>query len=183
MSRVGKEPVPVPDKVEVKVGPDNVVKVKGPLGELEQAVMPQITVEVNEGEIVLTRSSGVKAVRALHGLSRALIANMVTGVTVGFERRLGIQGVGYRADMDGESIRLRVGYSHDVVIPPLPGIELSVDGNQTLVVRGMDKQAVGQMAADLRSVRPVEPYKGKGIRCEGERVRRKAGKAAKVGIG
>ena len=181
MSRIGQAPVPIPDNAEVALHPDNVVRVEGPLGELEQRVPPQITVTVADQEVLLTRSSDSRTIRALHGLFRALIANMVAGVTAGFEKRLEIQGVGYRADKDGEKLQLRVGYSHDVVIEPLPGVELDVDGLQTVIVKGYDKQAVGQMAANIRAVRPVEPYKGKGIRYEGEGVRRKAGKTAKVG--
>lgn len=181
MSRIGMMPITLPDKVTAEVDPDNVVTVKGPHGELSQKVAPAITVAINGDTITLSRSSESKRVRALHGLFRSLIANMVLGVSEGFERRLEIQGVGYRADKDGDKLTLRMGYSHDVTIEPLPGVELNTEGNQVIVVRGPDKQAVGQMAAIIRAVRPVEPYKGKGIRYQGERVRRKSGKAAKVG--
>jgi len=180
MSRVGQAPITIPDKVKAEVGPEG-VKVKGPLGALSQYVDPRITVEVSGDTISLTRGSDDREARALHGLYRALVANMVAGVSEGFEKRLEIQGVGYRADVEGKNLRLRIGYSHDVLIEALQGVDLSTDGNQLVIVKGCDKQAVGQMAAKIRAVRPVEPYKGKGIRYVGERVRRKAGKAAKVG--
>ena len=181
MSRVGEQPVQLPDKVKASVESGNVVKVKGPLGELEQEVAPNITVTIAEDILALARPDDSKQTRALHGLFRSLVANMVTGVTEGFERRLEIQGVGYRADMDEKKIVLRIGYSHEVIIEPLAGIELSLEGNQLIIVKGCDKQVVGQMAANIRAVRPAEPYKGKGIRYLGEHVRRKSGKAAKVG--
>jgi large subunit ribosomal protein L6 len=181
MSRVGQAPISVPDKVKVSVSPDNRVGVKGPLGELETQVAPEISVTVADGVVTFERPDDTRHSRAKHGLYRSLVANMVSGVTEGFERRLEIEGVGYRADKEGKSLKLRVGLSHEVVIEPLPGIEIDTDGNQIVIVKGCDKQAVGQMAARIRAVRPVEPYKGKGIRYEGERVRRKAGKSAKVG--
>ncbi len=181
MSRVGQSPISVPDKVKVGVEAGNVVKVKGPLGELAQAVVPEITVTIEGDTITLTRANETREARALHGLFRALIANMVSGVSEAFEKRLEIQGVGYRGDMEGKNLKLRVGYSHDVVIDPGEGVEISTDGNTNIVVKGCDKQAVGQVAAKIRAVRPAEPYKGKGIRYVGERVRRKAGKSAKVG--
>lgn len=182
MSRVGEAPITIPDKVKVTVDSGNVAKIKGPLGELEQRVVPQITITVSDDTVLLARPDDSNESRALHGLSRSLLANMVTGVTEGFERRLEIEGVGYRADKDGKKLTLRLGFSHDVIVDPLPGVELDIDGNQLIIVKGTDKQAVGQMAANIRKLRPVEPYKGKGIRYQGERVRRKAGKAAKVGI-
>lgn len=181
MSRVGQAPIPLPSKVQVTVEADNTVRVKGPLGELSQRVAPSISVTVGEGVVSLSRPDNSRANRALHGLYRALIANMVTGVTEGFTRKLEIQGVGYRADKDGNRIKLRIGYSHDVYISPLPGVELSTEGTQVIVVKGCDRQQVGQMAANIRKVRPVEPYKGKGIRYQGEQVRRKAGKSSKAG--
>lgn len=181
MSRVGMMPIELPAKVTAELGADNVVTIKGPQGELRQKVAPAITVTIDGDVITLSRAGDAKRIRALHGLYRSLLANMVQGVSEGFERRLEIQGVGYRADKDGDKLTLRMGYSHDVTIEPLPGVELSTEGNQMVVVRGPDKQAVGQMAAIIRAVRPVEPYKGKGIRYQGERVRRKSGKAAKVG--
>ena len=136
---------------------------------------------VEGSTINLGRPDDGRQNRSLHGLYRSLVANMVTGVSTGFERKLEIQGVGYRADKDGARLKLRMGYSHDVFIEPLPGVELTTEGTTVIVVRGPDKQSVGQMAADIRKVRPVEPYKGKGIRYRGERVRRKAGKSSKVG--
>ncbi len=181
MSRIGLSPIQIPDKVKVSVEPGNVVKVKGPLGELQQTIHPDITVSLEDGVMTLGRASEKKEIKALHGMSRALLANMVSGVVEAFQKRLEIQGVGYRADMDGKRLRLRVGYSHDVLIDPGDGIEIATEGQQVIVVRGIDKQAVGQVAANIRKVRPVEPYKGKGIRYTGERVRRKAGKASKVG--
>jgi large subunit ribosomal protein L6 len=136
---------------------------------------------VEAEQIVVTRPSDSGRHRAMHGMVRALLANMVTGVSEGFEKRLEIQGVGYRAEMDGKNLRLRVGYSHDVLMETPAGLEVAVEGNNLVIVRGNDKCAVGQLAADIRKVRPVEPYKGKGIRYVGERVHRKAGKQAKVG--
>jgi large subunit ribosomal protein L6 len=181
MSRIGFAPIQLPAKVTVSVGEGNVVTVKGPRGELQQQVPATMTVEVNDGVLTVGRPDDLQATRSLHGLSRALLANMVTGVTDGFERKLEIQGVGYRADKDGDGVSLRVGYSHTVPVKPLPGIELALEGTTVVVVRGSDKQLVGQMAANIRKIRPVEPYKGKGIRYQGERVRRKAGKSSKVG--
>lgn len=181
MSRIGKAPISLPAKTTVTVGADNLVTVKGLKGELSLGVAPQITVSVENGVVTLSRPDESKESRSLHGLYRALLANMVTGVTEGFERRLEIQGVGYRADKAGKGLTLRVGYSHEVHVEPLPGVEVETEGQQVIVIRGCDKQAVGQMAADIRKLRPVEPYKGKGIRYQGEHVRRKAGKAAKVG--
>lgn len=181
MSRIGKSPIKLPAKTTVTVDAGNVVTVKGPKGELLQPIDPLISVAVEDGVVTLTRANETKDVRAKHGLFRALLANMVTGVTEGFERRLEIQGVGYRADKAAHGLTLRLGYSHEVPVAPLPGTELDTEGLQVVVVRGCDKQVVGQMAANIRKLRPVEPYKGKGIRYRGERVRRKAGKSAKVG--
>jgi large subunit ribosomal protein L6 len=181
MSRIGFAPIELPAKVTVSVEAGNVVTVKGPRGELRQQIPAAMTVAVNDGVLTVGRPDDAQGNRSLHGLSRALLANMVTGVTDGFERRLEIQGVGYRADRDGEGIMLRVGYSHTVPVAPLPGVELVLEGTTVVVVRGADKQLVGQMAANIRKIRPVEPYKGKGIRYQGERVRRKAGKSSKVG--
>jgi large subunit ribosomal protein L6 len=181
MSRIGQAPISIPSKVSVNVDPDNLVIVKGPLGELSLAVRPEISVNVAGDVVNLTRENDARENRAKHGLYRALVANMVTGVSEGFTRRLQIEGVGYRADKDPNGIKLRVGLSHEVVVQPLPGVALDTEGTQVVVVKGCDKQAVGQMAARIRAIRPVEPYKGKGIRYQGERVRRKAGKSAKVG--
>ncbi len=181
MSRIGRAPISLPKAVTVSVSEQNLVTVKGPLGELQLQVRPEISVTVGESAVTLGRQSDDGRQRSLHGLYRALLANMVTGVSQGFERRLQIEGVGYRADRDGANVKLRVGLSHEVIIKPLPGTELSTEGTQTIVIKGPDRQVVGQMAANIRAVRPVEPYKGKGIRHQGEHVRRKAGKSAKVG--
>ncbi|HEY3398320.1 MAG TPA: 50S ribosomal protein L6 [Armatimonadota bacterium] len=181
MSRIGKKPIPLPDKVSVQVQPGNYVTVTGPRGELSAQFSPDMTIENDGQTVVVTRPTDSGRHRAMHGLVRSLLANMVTGVSTGFEKRLEIQGVGYRAEIDGGNLRLRIGYSHDVVLEPLTGLELAVEGNTNVIVRGTDKGAVGQMAANIRKVRPVEPYKGKGIRYVGEKVRRKAGKQAKIG--
>ena len=177
MSRIGKQPIPVPDGVEISIEPE-VVKVKGPKGELEERVSRDIAVAQENGEIVVTRSTDRGEHRALHGLTRSLIANMVEGVTNGFEKRLEIQGVGYRASLRGTALELNVGYSHPVVIDAPAGITFEVPVQTEVIVKGIDKQQVGQTAAEVRKVRPPEPYKGKGIRYEGEYVRRKVGKRA-----
>ena len=175
MSRIGKAPIELPQGVDVQVD-GSVVRVKGPKGELEQRVRPEVTVNVEDGQIVVARSSEAKQHRAYHGLTRALLANMVEGVTNGYRKGLEIVGVGYRADKRGKDLVLTVGYSHEVTYPEPEGITLSTPSQTTVVVEGIDKQKVGQVAAELRAVRPPEPYKGKGIRYEGEQVRRKAGK-------
>ena len=175
MSRIGNAPIELPKGVTLSVD-GNVVKVKGPKGELEQEIRPEIGVEVKENEVVVSRSSEAKQHRAYHGLTRALVANMVEGVTTGFRKGLEIVGVGYRADKRGKNLVLTVGYSHEVTYPEPEGISLTTPSQTTIVVEGIDKQKVGQVAAELRAVRPPEPYKGKGIRYQGEQVRRKAGK-------
>jgi large subunit ribosomal protein L6 len=175
MSRIGKKPVPIPANVQVTVD-GSTVKVKGPKGELAREIRPEIAIRVEDGEIVLERSSEEKQHRAYHGLTRALVANMVTGVTDGYRKSLEIIGVGYRAEKKGQELVLTVGYSHQVRYPEPPGITLSTTSPTVVVIEGIDKQKVGQVAAELRSVRPPEPYKGKGIRYQGEQVRRKAGK-------
>ena len=177
MSRIGGKPIPLPEKVSVKVEDSNRVVVSGPRGELEGQFSPEMTIAAGDQEIVVSRPSDSGRHRALHGLVRSLLANMVTGVSEGFEKRLELQGVGYRAEMEGKSLRLRVGLSHEVLVEPPEGLEIITEGNNLIIVRGIDKGAVGQLAADIRSIRPVEPYKGKGIRYAGERVRRKVGKA------
>jgi large subunit ribosomal protein L6 len=154
------------------------VQVNGPLGELSQVVPGRMKIEQREGEIVVERPTERGDDRALHGLTRTLVANMVEGVTKGFEKRLELQGVGYRAALRGESLELSVGYSHPVTIEPRQGVSFEVPVPTQIVVKGIDKQAVGQLAAEIRKVRPPEPYKGKGIRYEGEYVRRKVGKRA-----
>jgi large subunit ribosomal protein L6 len=177
MSRIGKQPIPVPDGVEVEVQPDR-VQVKGPKGELSERKARDIAVEQRDGELVVTRPTNRGEHRALHGLTRSLIANMVEGVTNGFEKRLEIQGVGYRAALRGSTIELTVGYSHSVPVEAPEGIEFEVPAPTQIVVRGISKQAVGEVAARIRKVRPPEPYKGKGIRYRGEYVARKVGKRA-----
>jgi large subunit ribosomal protein L6 len=177
VSRIGRKPIEVPAGVSVAIAPGR-VQVNGPLGELQQQVPQRITVEQRDGELVVTRPTERGEDRALHGLTRSLVANMVEGVTKGFEKRLEIQGVGYRATLQGTNLELNVGYSHSVRIVPRPGIAFEVPTPTQVVVKGIDKQQVGQTAAEIRSVRPPEPYKGKGIRYEGEYVRRKVGKRA-----
>jgi large subunit ribosomal protein L6 len=177
MSRIGKQPIAVPDGVEITIEPD-VVKVKGPKGELEERVSRDIAVAQENGEIVVTRSTNRGEHRALHGLTRSLIANMVEGVTNGFEKRLEIQGVGYRAQLQGNKLVLALGYSHPVELNAPTGIDFEVPQPTRIVVRGISKQAVGEVAAIIRKQRPPEPYKGKGIRYEGEYVARKVGKRA-----
>jgi large subunit ribosomal protein L6 len=177
VSRIGKQPILIPDGVDVTVDGSRVL-VKGPRGELEQAIPGEIAVEQGEGELLVKRPSDSGDHRALHGLSRSLLANMVEGVTEGFEKRLEIQGVGYRASLKGKALELSVGYSHPVPIPAPDGIEFEVPQPTKVVVRGNSKQAVGEIAARVRKVRPPEPYKGKGIRYEGEHVARKVGKRA-----
>src|SRR5918992_598881 len=177
MSRIGKNPIELPAGVSVSIDPGRVM-VNGPLGELRQEIPQRMKVEQSDGELTVTRPTDRGEDRALHGLTRTLVANLVEGVTKGFERRLEIQGVGYRAALRGTSLELSVGYSHQVVIEPPTGITFEVPVPTQIVVKGMDKQQVGQVAAEVRRVRPPEPYKGKGIRYEGEYVRRKVGKRA-----
>jgi large subunit ribosomal protein L6 len=177
MSRIGKRPIEIPTTVNVAISPGR-VQVNGPLGELSQQVPSRMKIEQREGEIVVERPTERGEDRALHGLTRTLVANMVEGVTQGFERRLEIQGVGYRATLKGTALELSVGYSHPVTIEARQGISFDVPTPTQITVKGIDKQAVGQVAAEIRKVRPPEPYKGKGIRYEGEYVRRKVGKRA-----
>jgi large subunit ribosomal protein L6 len=177
VSRIGKQPIELPAGVMVALSPGR-VQVNGPLGELSQQVPLRMTIEKQEETIVVTRPTDRGEDRSLHGLTRTLIANMVDGVTKGFEKRLEIQGVGYRASMRGNDLELLVGYSHPVIITPRPGISFEVPQPTQITVKGIDKQMVGQTAAEIRKVRPPEPYKGKGIRYEGEYVRRKVGKRA-----
>jgi large subunit ribosomal protein L6 len=177
MSRIGKQPIPVPSGVDVTIEPE-LVRVKGPKGELQQRISRDMKVEQENGTLLVTRPTDRGEHRALHGLTRSLIFNMVHGVTEGYEKRLQIQGVGYRAALKGRDIELSVGYSHQVQITAPDGIEFEVPQPTQIVVRGIDKQAVGEIAARIRKVRPPEPYKGKGIRYEGEYVARKVGKRA-----
>jgi len=177
MSRIGRQPIPVPTGVNIAIDPGRVM-VNGPLGELTQQIPARITVERKDEELLVTRPTDRGEDRALHGLTRSLIANMVEGVTKGFEKRLEIQGVGYRASLRGTSLELNVGYSQPVVIEATNGITFEVPVPTQVLVKGVDKQQVGEIAAEIRKVRPPEPYKGKGIRYEGEYVRRKVGKRA-----
>jgi large subunit ribosomal protein L6 len=180
VSRIGRLPVEIPSGVDVKIDGTQ-VNIKGPKGELEYSFSPEVSITVEEGSVVVTRPSDEKALRALHGTTRALLNNMVIGVTEGFSKDLELVGVGYRANMEGKNLVLNVGYSHPVEFIPPEGIEFEVaDRNQKITISGVDKQKVGQIAADIRKVRPPEPYKGKGIRYSGEYIRRKAGKAGKV---
>jgi len=179
MSRIGKQPIELPSGVEVSVGDGNVVTVTGPRGSLSQTMHANMTVTVEDGVVRVARPDDEGFNRGLHGLSRTLIANMVLGVTQGFEKRLAIVGVGYRAAMKGKDLEIQVGYSHPVAVPQPDGIEFEVPAPTQIVVRGNDKAQVGEVAANIRKIRKPEPYKGKGIRYEDEVVRKKAGKAAK----
>jgi large subunit ribosomal protein L6 len=177
MSRIGKLPVPIAKGVEVKQT-NGTVSVKGPKGQIELTLHPDMTVVVDDAEVRVERPSDHKDHKALHGLTRSLISNMVTGVTEGFSKTLEIVGVGYRADAKGKAITLNLGFSHPIVYQPVEGVDLACPNQTTIVVSGVDKQKVGQAAAEIRGFRPPEPYKGKGIRYQGEHVRRKAGKTA-----
>lgn len=180
MSRVGRMPVDVPSGVDVKIKGSH-VQIKGPKGEMEFTFSPEIEILLKENEILINRPSDAREMRSLHGTTRALIQNMVTGVTDGFQKELQLVGVGYRANMEGVNLVLNVGYSHSVVVEPPEGITFEVgERNQQIFISGIDKQAVGQISADVRKIRPPEPYKGKGIRYKDEYIRRKAGKAGKV---
>jgi len=177
MSRIGKQPIELPSGVNVAISPGR-VQVNGPLGELSQNVPARMQVEQDDGNLLVKRPTERGGDRALHGLTRSLIANMVEGVTKGFEKRLELQGVGYRATLRGSDLELNVGFSHPVVVKPPQGISFEVPEPTSVLVKGIDKQQVGEIAAEVRKVRPPEPYKGKGIRYEGEYVRRKVGKRA-----
>ncbi|WP_027415402.1 50S ribosomal protein L6 [Aneurinibacillus terranovensis] len=178
MSRIGKKPVSIPTGVEVKLD-GNVLTVKGPKGTLTRTLHNEVQVNVEGNEIVVTRPSDNKLHRALHGTTRSVIANMVEGVTTGFSKTLELVGVGYRAAKSGSNLTLSVGYSHPVEITPEEGIEFEVPAQTQIIVKGIDKERVGQIASEIRAVRKPEPYKGKGIRYQGERVRRKEGKTGK----
>ncbi|RLT27421.1 MAG: 50S ribosomal protein L6 [Chloroflexi bacterium] len=178
MSRVGRLPIPVPSGVDVTLTGQH-ARVQGPRGVLEHDVHPSISVAMEEGRVVVTRPSNAPSHRALHGLTRALIANMVTGVSDGFRKSLEIQGTGYRAELRGQNLLLNVGYSHPVELEPIPGVTFEVETPTRLHIVGIDKQAVGQQAALVREQRPPEPYRGKGIRYQNEVVRRKAGKTGR----
>jgi large subunit ribosomal protein L6 len=180
MSRIGKLPITVPSGVSVDVA-DSVVHVKGPKGELSQHILPVVAVTVADGSVKVERSGDDKPARSAHGLTRTLVANMVEGVTKGFRKSLEIQGVGYRVNKAGEKLNLTLGFSHPVSITAPEGVHFVVEGTTKIHIDGIDKQRVGQIAAEIRDLRPPEPYKGKGIRYEGEVVRKKAGKAGKAG--
>jgi large subunit ribosomal protein L6 len=177
MSRIGRKPIPVPETVTVSIEPE-LVRVHGPRGELSERVPRDISIEQEDGQLLVKRPTDRGEHRALHGLTRSLVANMVEGVTSGFEKRLEIQGVGYRAALKGKDLELALGYSHPVSVKAPDGIEFEVPVPTRIVVKGNSKQAVGEIAAIIRKQRPPEPYKGKGIRYEGEYVRRKVGKRA-----
>ncbi|MGH3077189.1 MAG: 50S ribosomal protein L6 [Gaiellaceae bacterium] len=177
MSRIGRKPIELPAGVMVAISPGR-VQVNGPLGELSQTVPTRMKVEKTDAQVVVTRPTERGEDRALHGLTRTLIANMVEGVTKGFEKHLEIQGVGYRAQLKGTDLELSVGFSHSILVKPRDGISFDVPTPTQVVVKGIDKQMVGQTAAEIRKVRPPEPYKGKGIRYANEQVRRKVGKRA-----
>ena len=179
MSRIGREPIAVPAGVNVTIADGNVVTVKGQLGELTQTFSTNITIAKEGDKIVVTRPNDQKENRALHGLTRTLLNNMVVGVTKGYAKKLEIVGVGYRVEKQAGKIVLGLGYSHPVVFEETPDVKFEVPDNTTIIVKGIDKQAVGQMAAVIRSKRPPEPYLGKGVKYEGERIRRKAGKTGK----
>jgi len=172
-------PIPVPDTVTVSIKKDE-VKVTGPKGELSRRFNPDMDIKLKNSVLTVSRPSDSKEHRSLHGLTRSLLANMVQGVTAGFEKRLDIVGVGYRVEKAGDKLTLRIGYSHSVEVAPLPGISLDVEGGTHIKVSGIDKEVVGEMAAEIRAIRPPDPYKGKGIRYVGEIVRLKAGKAGKA---
>lgn len=179
MSRVGKKPIEVPADVTVTIGKNNDVTVKGPKGELARTFNADIKIEKEENVITLTRPSESKEHRTIHGTTRALLANMVEGVSKGFERGLELVGVGYRASLQGEKLVLNVGYSHPVEFTPEEGLVVEVPTNTKIIIKGINKERVGALASNIRQVRPPEPYKGKGIRYEGEVVRRKEGKTGK----
>jgi large subunit ribosomal protein L6 len=180
MSRIGVKPIPVPKGVDVTIGSSNDVQVKGPKGQLAQSFAPVLSITLEDGVLRVVRPNESRDVKALHGLTRSLINNMVVGVTDGYTKVLEILGVGYRAQMDGKNLVLNVGYSHPVRMVAPEGITYAVEGNNRVTVSGINKQVVGEEAARIRGVRPPEPYKGKGIRYQGEAVRRKAGKAGKA---
>jgi large subunit ribosomal protein L6 len=180
MSRIGRMPISVPDKVTVATD-GGVVRVTGPKGELSQSLPEGISIVRQDGQLVVERASEIKQHKALHGLTRSLVNNMVVGVTTGFTKTLDITGVGYRATMAGQRLSLALGYSHPVDVMPPPGVTFAVEGANRIVVSGIDKQQVGETAAQIRRLRKPEPYKGKGIRYSDEVIRRKAGKAGKVG--
>lgn len=180
MSRVGQQPIKIPKGVEVDYH-QSVLVVKGPKGELKQKIRPELKVEIDQDEVKLSRKKNDRFSRSLHGLTRTLIANMIMGVTEGYSKVLKLVGTGYRVKKEGEKLILSLGFSHLVTVKPIEGIEFEVEGDDTIKISGIDKGLVGEIAAKVRQIRPPEPYKGKGIRYQGEEVRRKPGKAGKVG--
>lgn len=182
MSRVGSQPIEIPENVTVNLGNGKVI-IEGPLGKLEQEIRPEIKIEIKEGKVFASRKKEDKMAKSLHGLTRSLIANMIEGVTKGFSKTLELHGTGYRAKLEDKRLILQVGFSHPVVMEPPEGIEFKLKGNREITVLGIKKQLVGDTAAQIRAVRKPEPYKGKGIRYKGEVIRKKPGKAAKVGVG
>jgi large subunit ribosomal protein L6 len=180
MSKIGKQPVKVPQEVKIELK-DNLVAVSGPKGSLKQQFRPEVEIRQVKDEIIVKAKKSNKTTRALHGVTRALIANMVEGATKGFEKVLELHGVGYRAALEKEELKIKVGFSHPVVVKPPQGIQFQVEGNNIIKILGADKQKVGQVAAEIRNIRPPEPYKGKGIRYKGEVIKLKPGKAAKIG--
>lgn len=181
MSRIGKKPIVLPQGVTVDIN-DNTVKVKGPKGELSRTVAEGVSVALENGEMLVKRASDARQMRALHGTTRALLNNMVTGVSTGFTKTLQVEGVGYRAELKGKQLVMALGFSHPIAVDAPMGISFGVDEKtRTITINGADRELVGQVAADIRAWRPPEPYKGKGLRYLGERVKRKAGKAGKAG--
>ena len=178
MSRIGKKPIAVPSGVEVKIDGHHIT-VKGPKGTLEKDIRPELSVAMEEGQIVVTRPNDENEMKALHGLTRTLVHNMVVGVSEGFTKRLEVNGVGYRAAKQGTNLVMNLGYSHQVIVPEIPGITIDVPAPNKIIVKGPDKEVVGQFAAEIREKRPPEPYKGKGIKYVGETIIRKEGKAGK----
>ena len=181
MSRIGRLPIDIPAGVEVKIEEGNKVTVKGPKGTLERELPVELTIEEKDGHVIVSRPNDLKRMKSLHGLTRTLINNMIHGVTEGYEKVLEVNGVGYRAAKSGKKLTLTLGYSHPVEMEDPEGIESIVEGTNKIIVKGIDKEKVGQFAAEIRTKRPPEPYKGKGIRYEGEYVRRKMGKAGAKG--
>ncbi|MBE6065071.1 50S ribosomal protein L6 [Clostridium cochlearium] len=179
MSRIGRLPIAIPNGVTVTVSPENVVTVKGPKGEITKTMHPNIDIAVEENSVIVTRKNDEKQNRSLHGLTRSLVNNMVVGVTEGYEKKLELVGVGYRAQLQGKKLVLNLGFSHPVEIEAKEGIEFQLDGANKITVKGIDKELVGAVAADIRSWRKPEPYKGKGIKYENEAIRRKEGKTGK----
>lgn len=181
MSRIGNQPIPIPDKVDVKIDGQHIT-VKGQKGQLEMTAHPDMQVKIEDGEVRVNRPTDLRHHRSLHGLTRALIANMVTGVSDGFRRTLEIEGVGYQAEMRGSSLNMKLGFSHEIIIDPPENVSFDIpkeSRGRVVHIDGIDKQVVGQLAANIRELRPPEPYKGKGVRYLGERIIRKAGKAGK----